>query len=219
MVTAFATTGVAMLAVTPTVFAIEHHQQKPVIQDVYEEVRMLQEQKEVEKSNSNKETLLDDLETIDPMKVSEAEKEETLKLNEKTEEVSKAVDDLIITSQAVSNEQVNDNENSMETNVEKELETPVVESEGTVEQNNEGLVQEEVVDEENEELLEVNEKVEEQQCDELVKKEPSNEDTGLYSNDDKERRNALEKEFGIQLTNDIQWEDKKGQTTTLLMMK
>lgn len=51
------------------------------------------------------------------MKVSEAEKEETLKLNEKTEEVSKAVDDLIITSQAVSNEQVNDNENSMETNV------------------------------------------------------------------------------------------------------
>lgn len=41
MVTAFATTGVAMLAVTPTVFAIEHHQQKPVIQDVYEEVRML----------------------------------------------------------------------------------------------------------------------------------------------------------------------------------
>lgn len=81
------------------------------------------------------------------------------------------------------------------------LETPVVESEGTVEQNNEGLVQEEVVDEENEELLEVNEKVEEQQCDELVEKEPSNEDTGLYSNDDKERRNALEKEFGIQLTN------------------
>lgn len=77
MVTAFATTGVAMLAITPAVFAIEDDQQKPVIQDLYEEVRVLQEQKEVEKSNSNKEPPLDDLETIDPMKVSEAEKEET----------------------------------------------------------------------------------------------------------------------------------------------
>lgn len=35
--------------------------------------------------------------------------------------------------------------------------------------------------------------------------------TGLESNDDNVRRKALEDEFGIELTDDIDWEDKEGQ--------
>lgn len=189
-VSALATTAMVASAVAPTAFAIEHQKvTKPEIQDSYEHVEAVKV-KEVETVKEAK--------ALPALAVTSTEHTASVQVDQ---EVSKPVQAKSSNEQIVMHEVPSEdsyatvlNASELEDVVKmKPVEKPEVPKDKEL----------------------AKDKGEEVKLDEVrpPTKEELDARRGLDSNNDEERRKALEDEFGIELTDDMVWEDKKGQTT------
>jgi len=183
-VSALATTAIVASAVAPTAFAIEHQKEsKPVIQDSYEHAEAV---------------------ALSPDVTDAVKPVEHVKTDKETHEVQE--------TQTYSNAELPTEEVVMHETVAEDSYTTIVDASQLEELVTTVPVTEPEVLEDKELVKDENEEVQYNEVRPPTKEELDAR-RGLDSNNDEERRQALEEKFGIELTDDMVWEDKKGQTT------